>query len=402
MNANTSTKPVIVVGAGPVGCTAAHFLVRSGIPVVLLESEAQLNIDMRASTFHPPSLDMLDRIGVTEKLLPLGLVADKYQYRDRRSGLYAEFDLGVLSRFVKHPFRLQCEQWKLTQVAVDMLKAEPLAGVRMATRITGLSQDADGVTVELEDSQGSSTLQGSFVIGCDGARSVVRKAIGVEFEGFTYPELFLVISTDETIERHFENLSLVNYISDAEEWCTILRVPSAWRVLFPTDPDADPESLTDPDALQARMQRLAPQAEPHRISHTSLYRIHQRVAKSYRVGRVLLAGDAAHLNNPLGGMGMNGGLHDVVNLCDKLDAIVNHGGSMDLLDLYDRQRRITCVDFVQSQTMQNKKAIEERDEGARLQRIRDLQAIAADPEKALVFLSRNNMIDSVRESYAIA
>lgn len=397
----TSSNRVLIVGAGPVGCTAALALAQAGIPVVMVEQEATLARDMRASTFHPPSLDMLARYGLTQRLLPQGLVADRYQYRDRISGAYAEFDMDLLKDVVAHPFRLQCEQYKLTQTAVEMLKDHPHAEVRMATRAVSVAQSADGVSLGIEGPNGAETLHGRYLIAADSTRSVIRKAAGIEFEGFTYPELFLVISTAYPLEKHFENLSFVNYMSGGKDWCTILRVPTHWRVLFPTPQDASAEDLGQPEAIEARMQGLASKPGAYDIDHISFYRIHQRVAKQYRAGNVLLAGDSAHANNPLGGMGMNGGLHDAVNLCDKLIAIMQQGASEDLLDLYERQRRTVTVDFIQTQTIQNKKNVEESDAAARAKRIDDLRRMIDDKVQAKAFLRRNNMIDAVEASYAI-
>jgi 3-(3-hydroxy-phenyl)propionate hydroxylase len=396
------TDRVVISGAGPVGCTCALILAQAGIPVLLLEAEAVLPTDMRASTFHPPTLDMLATIGLTQKLIPQGLVATRYQYRDRVSGRYAEFNLGVLEGIVDHPYRLQCEQFKLTQTVVGMLAEFPHAEVRMGASVSRVEPTDAGVDVIVANKAGDAeTVPARFVIGCDGARSAVRKSAGVEFEGFTYPELFLVVSTDYPLETHLPNLADVNYVSDPTEWCTILRVPLSWRVLFPAPIDASPESLTDPASLQARLQRLAPHDGAFNILHTSLYRVHQRVAKHYRVGNILVAGDAAHVNNPLGGMGMNGGLHDVFNLSQKLIAIVRDGASDDLLDLYERQRRTVTVEYIQTQTIQNKKNIEEANEAQRMQRIEDLRAVAADRAQAITFLRRNNMIDALERSHAI-
>lgn len=394
-------RRVIIAGAGPVGCTAALILARAGIPVTLVEAEEELATDMRASTFHPPTLDMLADIGLTERLLPQGLIADRYQYRDRASGRYAEFNLRALEGLVRHPYRLQCEQFKMTRTVVDMLADYPNVDIRMATSVTGFEQDAQGVTVQLQTSGGVERLAGRYLIGCDGSRSVVRRQAEIEFEGFTYPELFLVVSTDHPLENHFENLAHVNYVSDPQEWCTILRVPSAWRVLFPTDAGAPDDALTDPAAIEARLQRLAAKPGRYNVFHVSLYRIHQRVAKRYRSGSVLIAGDAAHLNNPLGGMGMNGGLHDVVNLCDKLVAIIDGGAGEELLDLYERQRRTVTIEYIQAQTIQNKKTIEEADEDARMARIDHLRAVAADPDQAVAFLRRQNMLDALARAEAI-
>ncbi|MBT5158399.1 MAG: FAD-dependent monooxygenase [Alphaproteobacteria bacterium] len=392
---------VIIAGAGPVGCTAALILAQAGIKVTVLESEASLIEDLRASTFHPPSLDMLDDLGVTEKLLPQGLIASKYQYRDRTSGAYAEFDLGVLSDITKHPYRLQCEQYKLTRTIKPMLEETGNADLRFSTTLRSVVDHSDHVAVTVDGPEGEEIIAARYLIGSDGSRSVVRKEMDIEMEGFTYPELFLVVSTDFPFEDHLPNLSHVNYISDSEEWCTILRVPGFWRVLFPTKEGTTEDELVDAANLEERMQRLVKSDAPYNIVHTTLYNIHQRVAKQYRKGNVLIAGDAAHLNNPLGGMGMNGGLHDVFNLCPKIIDILQNSASEDLLDLYERQRRDVTIDFIQNQTIQNKKNIEQMTQEQRLEHIDNLNKMIADPVQAAAFLSRNNMFDALERAAEI-
>ncbi|MBT3334233.1 MAG: FAD-dependent monooxygenase [Rhodospirillaceae bacterium] len=392
---------VIIVGAGPVGCTAALILVQQGIPVVLVEREPELAEDLRGSTFHPPTLDMLDDLGVTEQLLPQGLIAPTYQYRDRASGAYAEFDLSLLQAHTRHPYRLQCEQYKLTRTILPMLEASGLAEIRFSTQLASITQGDDSVTVEVDGPGGPQTIEGRFLIGADGGPSKVRQSMDIEFEGFTYPERFLVVTTDFPFEEHLENLSYVNYISDPVEWCVILRVPGLWRVLFPTDPDEAEADVLEPARVEGLLQGLVATDTPYDKTHITLYRVHQRVAKTYRRGNVVLAGDAAHLNNPLGGMGMNGGLHDVFNLCPKLAAIMKTGAGEDLLDLYERQRRDITIEFIQNQTIQNKKNMEQIEEEQRLQHIADLRTMIADEEQAVAFLRRNNMLDALERANAI-
>ena len=398
---NTNDFQVAVVGAGPVGCVGALIMARAGFSVLLVEAERELPVDLRASTFHPPTLDMLDSLGLTRFLIDAGLIASRYQYRDRSSGLYAEFDLGVLQGIVEHPFRVQCEQFKLTRHVVSLLEDMPNAQVRMGTTLQHYTQDEQGVCIRLQSGDEVDEIQCDYLIGADGSRSQVRQVMGTEFEGFTYPEQFLVVATDNPLEEQLPNLAHVNYISAADEWCVVLRVVDSWRVLFPTDPDADSDLLKDEQQIEERLQRLAPREDRYNVLHKSLYRIHQRVAKSYRQGRVLLAGDAAHLNNPLGGMGMNGGLHDVFNLSEKLIAVLQGTASDSLLDLYDRQRRTVTWDFVQKQTIENKRRIENADENARMDRIHELRGIAADTPAAIDYLKHHNMIDALECAAAI-
>lgn len=397
-------KPVVIAGAGPVGCALALYLVQQGIPIVLLEGGKELPKDLRASTFHPPSLDLLDQLGVTEKLLEVGLKVHDYQYRDRRTNEVAKFHLKHLAGETNHPYRLQCEQFKMTGIVVEMLKDYDHAEVVFGAEVLGYREDEHGVGVLTFTNGEEVRYEGSFVVGCDGANSCIRHAAGVMYEGLTYPELFLVASTTFPFENHFEDLSWVNYVSDPEEWCVLLKTVDLWRVLVPAPLDADRDTLLSDAFIQDRLQHLVPKEGDYDIHHRTLYRVHQRVAETYRVSpRALLAGDSAHVNNPLGGMGMNGGLHDAFNLADKLQRIIKDGEDMDaLLDLYNRQRRQICIDFVQSHTMRNKKLMESTDESVQRARQKEFLRMANDPELAREFLMRTSMIDSLRDSLKIA
>jgi 3-(3-hydroxy-phenyl)propionate hydroxylase len=399
---DTNNYRVAIVGAGPVGCVAALALAEAGVKVLLIEANEVLPEDLRASTFHPPTLDMLSELGLTEFLIENGLIAKTYQYRDRETGIYAEFDLSVLEGIVKHPFRVQCEQFKLTRKVVELLGEHPNAQVHLGAAFTRYEENGDSVTVHFTKDGQDQVATCEYLLGTDGSRSLVREQMGMEFEGFTYPEQFLVVATDVPMDEKLPNLAPVNYVSAADDWCVVLRVVGNWRILFPTDAGADREALLDPDTIEARLQRLAPHATRYPVLHKSLYRIHQRVAKTYRQGRVLIAGDAAHLNNPLGGMGMNGGVHDVVNLVSKLVPVLEGKADADVLDVYDRQRRTVTWNHVQAQTIANKKIIEELNEEERIGRIHNLQKTAADRDSAIAYLRRHNMLDALEEAAQIA
>lgn len=396
--------PVVIAGAGPVGCTLALYLAQNGIPVVLLDRATELPQDLRASTFHPPTLDQLDRLGLTQRLIPQGLVVRDFQFRERRTGEVAAFDLAHLTGETGHPYRLQCEQYKLTREVVAMLEHYPHARFQSGMRVVGY-READGkVDALLFDGENEEQLRGSFLVGCDGAGSSIRQASGTLFEGLTYPERFLVISTSFPFEQHFENLSWVNYVSDPDEWCVMLKTRDLWRVQFPTSAQADPAQLLSDDFIEDRLQHLCPKPGRYEIEHRTLYKVHQRVAETYRVGqRVLLAGDAAHVNNPLGGMGMNGGIHDAINLGEKLCAVIlDHADRDHQLDSYNLQRRQICIDFIQQRTRENKAMMETDDEAQRANRQQKYMDIAADPVRAKAYLMESSMIDCLRASYEIA
>ena len=394
-------EPMIVAGAGPVGATFALYLAREGFNVVLLEKCDTLPEDWRASTFHSSTLDMLDRLGMSEPLVAQGLIVRKFQYRDRRTNEIAEFDMTYIADATKHPYRLQCEQWRLTQLCVAELAKFPNAQVLFSHDVVDVHQDADGVNVIVEAPDGQKTIRGAYVFGADGANSQVRQKSGFDFGGFTWPEKFLVISTSYPLDKHLPRLSAVNYIADPDEWCVLLRCNNMWRVLIPTKPEDTNEKLLSEEWVQDRLQHIAPKKGDFEVGHRTLYNVHQRVASTYRKGRVLIGGDAAHINNPLGGMGMNGGIHDAINLAEKFVAIRDGKAGDGALDLYDRQRRITAQKFVQDQSIKNKKLIEEKDPDAQRKQQAEMMRIAADPVLSRPMLLKTSMIEVVRDSYQI-
>ncbi len=399
---NPMTSPhVLIAGAGPVGLVSALVLASAGIRVTVLERNPTPAEDLRASTFHPPTLDMLARFGLPDELIAQGLIAQTTQQRDRKEGLIAEFDMSILAGDTQYPFRLQCEQWKLNRLLIQRLAKFPHAQLVLNAQVQTISHDAEGVMLSAVVDGAPQTWRGDYLIGADGAWSAVRQSLGVEFEGFTYPERFLVVSTAFEFAEHLPNLSYVNYVSDPNEWCVLLRVPTLWRVLFPTRAEeTDDEVMTDV-SIQNRLQGLVALPGGYDTVHRTLYKVHQRVAKSFRVGRVILAGDAAHINNPLGGMGMNGGVHDAFSLADKLVQIINHGANQDLLDRYERQRRPIAIDYINANTARNKQTMEEQDPVARRKTHDQLRATAADPATAKAYLRKTSMLDALQRAEAI-
>jgi 3-(3-hydroxy-phenyl)propionate hydroxylase len=399
---HTHQAHVVVAGAGPVGLVSALLLAKQGVEVTVLESAPDLNRDLRASTFHPPTLDMLAPLGLTDDLVAQGLVARYTQQRDRQEGVIAEFDMQLIAPDTDHPFRLQCEQWKLTQMIQTQLNAMPHVHMLFDAKVTQVTQTADQVQVAFTQADEAHSLQAHYLIGADGAWSAVRRSLNIAFEGFTYPERFLVVSTAFEYADHLPRLSYVNYCSDPHEWCVLLRVPTLWRVLFPTKAEESDEAVLTDESVQARLQNLLPQAQAYVTQHRTLYKVHQRVAQRFRHGRVVLAGDAAHINNPLGGMGMNGGIHDAMNLTEKLLAVLQKGESDALLDQYERQRRTIAIDYINASTARNKRDIEERDPVKRQENQQALRELSLDPVRARAYIRQSSMIDALERAKAIA
>ena len=388
-------KQVLVVGAGPVGLTVALSLAHQGVPVRVIEAEPALTEDHRAGSFHPPTLEMLAPFGVTEAMHRIGIKVPRWQIRDRRQGVIVEWDLGLIADLTPYPYRFHLEQFRLTPILFEKLRAFPHATVEFSTEFLDAAPLADSVTVKT--SRG--TLETPWLVGCDGGRSPVRKVTGTDFEGFTWPERFVVISTPQDFAIH--GFTSNAYIADPKEWAAVFHMPGLWRLAFPVHPEEDEAEVLAAEAIEGRMQRFLPRPQRYEVLQKGIYRVHQRVAKNWRAGRILLAGDAAHLNNPLGAFGLNGGLHDAVLLGDYLGKVCNGSADERLLDLYVRKRRTANVEFVQTQSIGNKKMLEEADEAKREATFAELRRIAADRDLARDFLIRSSMIWSVRRAAEI-
>ncbi|MBN9475879.1 MAG: hypothetical protein ABS43_21585 [Bordetella sp. SCN 67-23] len=394
MTANN--QRVLIAGAGPVGLVAANVLADAGIPVTVFEAEASLPQTLRASTFQPATLDLLARLDISKLLINMGLVAPRMQYRDRQ-GWVAEFNFGAIDGETAHPYRLQCEQFKLNGLLVDRLARIPHAEVRFDARVADARQDANGVTLTVQGTDGAETTErGTWLIGADGGRSAVRDLVGVVLEGFTWTERFLVASTPFDFADVIPGLAEVSYFADPEQWFFLLRVPGLWRVMLPVGADETDADILSDASIQRRLQCVHPNPAGYAIEHRTIYSVHQRVAPRYRVGRAFLAGDAAHLNNPLGGMGMNGGIHDAFNLADKLARVCLGQADDALLDRYEAERRPVALDYVNKITIANKTNLETRDEARQKTWREEMTRTAGDGQLAREYLLKVSMISSLR------
>jgi 3-(3-hydroxy-phenyl)propionate hydroxylase len=404
----TYPERIVVIGAGPVGLCLSLALAQADLQVCLVEALGDDNFleqVPRAGTNHPATLEMLDRLGLYQMLEPRGIIAPVFHYWHRREGkLIAAFDHVHLKNDTRFPYVLQCERIKIVEEALKMAKAHPNIDLRLATEFIAFTQDADGVRARVKNPAGEEeTIEGRYLVSGEGARSIVRKDLGIAFEGFTYDDRTLNIEVAYDFRRH--GYAERNYISDPAEWSNLFHwkgPPDRWRVHFPIDPKADEIALMQPEILQAKLQAFLPTGKPFDIVGSNLYVVHQRVAQKFRTGRAILAGDSAHVNSPIGAMGMNSGIHDAINLADKLIAIARREADDSVLDRYERQRRHVAVAHTQAQTMRNKRLLAEKDPAVRQRNHDDLRRTADDPALARQYLLRTALFESLQEADAIA
>lgn len=398
----SQTDDVIIIGAGPVGLCLALQLADHGLSVRVFEKESAIEEDLRASTFHPPTLDMLAPSGITDELVADGLPCPTWQIRLHPSGDRAVFDLSVLSDVTAYPYRLQCEQWKLARALHRRVAKCPDIEVQFGCEAEKIVQDDNGVSVTILKDGESTTYRAHYLAGCDGSRSIVRKSMGLEFAGLTYPETTLLATTLFPFEDHLEGLSNVSYCwRDNGGNFSLLKVPGRWRVsIYPEEGLSIEEQIT-PQALNASLQEIIPRAEPYDIMERRPYRVHMRIVPNYREGRVLLAGDAAHVNSPSGGMGLNGGLHDAFELSRALIEVLCKGADPSRLDLYDRRRRPIARDEILAQADRNRARMRERDPAKRRELLAGLQAITGDRARMRDYLYKSSMLDGLQRAAAI-
>ncbi|MCY0854867.1 FAD-dependent oxidoreductase [Cupriavidus sp. D39] len=396
---------IAIVGAGPVGLTTALTLARQGVPCAVFESADEIAREQRGAAFHPPTLEIFRKLGIEAALTKMGIRIPVWQMRDRSAGVYAEFDLGTLSTLTDFPFRFHLPQHYLSTLLIEVLRTLPHVDLRFGESLDSVSTDGASATLNLRTAQGAREVKMPWVVGADGARSTVRKRGGFGFEGFTWREKFLVTN----VAMPMETLGYTGtaYVSDPEHWAVVLKLyddarPDLWRVAMPADPDVDDAVLLAPANVQARLRETLGVDMDFPLAYSGTYRVHQRVADTFVKGRILLAGDAAHINNPIGGFGLNGGVHDAFNLGTKLAEVWHGRAGAELLDLYSRQRRTVAVEVVQKNSIRNKKAMEERDPQVRRRNQQAMHAISLDPDKSREFLLDSSMIASIRRADAIA
>lgn len=337
--------PVVIVGAGPVGLVSALYLHWLRIPFVVLEEDADLSTAAKAGTLTPRSLEIFSQLGAIDDLLREGLRLDAIDLVERRKDrVLMRMPLHELHRETSYPFTVNLPQSDYERILHEHVQGSDLGEVRFEQRVVDLEQDETGCRLTVQTPEGMETLEGSYVLACDGGRSEIRRQLGIKHEGKTYPEKFALIDIEADLDSDADRKpSHLSYVFDPEEWLILVRQPNMWRVLWPIPPESD-----EPDTPEVeRKLRLAVGDRPVKILGVITYKVHHRVAERWRVGRTFLLGDAAHLITPVGGLGASTGIMDANNLAWKVAWVARGLAGDNLLDTYEEERR-PIAEFIAS------------------------------------------------------
>lgn len=388
------TPEVVIVGAGPAGLVAALTLANAGVSVRILEKGSDLSTESRASTFHPSSMQVFERLGFIEELHRGAVKVPRVQFRDRVDGPFATLDYSLLQEHTTYPYRLQIEQSKITRRIAQRLATMGIH-VDFDHEVVQALADGDTSVVTVSTPRGVVDIKPRIVLGADGATSIVRRTIGRAFSGMTYPERYLVVSTVSPLEEIMGDIELVNYVSDPNEWLAILKTPDHWRVTFPLGDEVDEGAAQQPVELRRRLHEVT--GEEIDFTHSNIYRVHRRVASNFGRGSTFLIGDAAHVNNPLGGLGMNSGVLDAYFVSRRVAAYLAGDQSLEYVKAYADVHRDLALNVVGKQTNYNWVALRESDETARSSQQRELAAIATDPVRSIQHLRGSALLKALED-----
>jgi len=382
---------VVIAGAGPTGLVAALALAQRGVSVLVVEAGPGPSTRSRASTFHGSTLDLLGELGVADALVARGRVASRLQYRDRDEGIVAELDYAAIAGDTAHPFRLQVEQRELTRLAYERLRDYPHAEVVFNTTVDGVVPEPDGVVLQA----GRERFGGRWAFGADGAHSAVRRALGIEFVGTTYDRRYLTVMTDLDLARLLPGVSPVTYVWGGDQGVSLLGLRDHWRVAFRVGPEeSDDEAMAAARVQQRLRAAVSADVDRYPVIERYMFAVHRRTADTFHLGRCVLVGDAAHLNSPSGGMGMNSGIHDAYAFAETIARILHGRAGVADLAVAATERRRVAREVIGARSERNYQDIIETNSGSRRTRRDEMRHIAGDPELTRRYLLEASMFDS--------
>jgi 2-polyprenyl-6-methoxyphenol hydroxylase-like FAD-dependent oxidoreductase len=345
---------VIIVGGGPTGFITALGLAQAGVRLTVIEAEPQIVDSPRAAVYHWSVVEGLEKLGIRKEVETIGFPKQDYTYLVHKTGERIDFSLEVLNGRTPYPYNLHLGQHKLAEIALRRLTEFPHVSVRFNTRLTALNQDATGVTLQVMTPAGPEELRTKWVVGADGAGSTVRHQLGLDFAGMTWPERFVATNLYFDFERY--RYARATFLIDDTYGAVIAKIDNAglWRCTYMEDAGLSEALLMD--RLKPVYAAIVPGAD-YSIERATPYRMHQRSARHYRDGRVVLVGDAAHVTNPTGGLGLTSGLFDCFALYPALSAVILEGADASILDRYSDSRRDIFLNRISPQAVANKRLI---------------------------------------------
>ena len=393
MRNEQATKSIVIAGAGPVGLFAAVLLVKAGYRVIVLEICEGLALNRRASTFHPATLDLLQAHALSDPLIARGSIAQGWQYMIHGTKNHAVFDLEIICDLTAHPFRLQCEQYYFSDIALEFLLASPLFEIRFAHGIREVENVAGEVRIQVGKAGAEYELRAPWLIAADGGNSTVRQKMGLAFAGSILPSTSITLVLSHPFQDEIPGLLGVNYVWTETGYYSLIQIRDQWRFTYSPDPGQSLVEAVSTPVAEAHVQSVFPSLRPYELLHIDHYTLQQRCLNSFREGHVLFAGDAAHLNSPTGGMGMNAGIHDAQCLVEHLLPVLE-GADPALLDRYSRRRQTIALEEIQRLSERNYRWHRETNPDRRLEIWRELQEIVNDRRKTRDFLLDSSMIRS--------
>jgi len=373
-------EDVVIIGGGPVGLISALGLAQAAVRVSVIEAEPHVVNSPRAAVHFWSVLDGLERLGVLAEAEAAGVRKQDYTYLVRSTGERIEYSMKVLEGHVPRPYNLHLSQHRLAEIALRRLRTFSNATVRFGARLQALQQDGDGVTLSVATGRDTQELRARWVIGADGAGSTVRRLLGLSFDGTTWPERFVATNVYYDFERY--GYTRTTFVIDARYGAVIALLDNEglWRCTYMEDATLPEQTFLE--RLPRAYAAILPGDGAYRLERASPYRMHQRSAPRYRVGRVVLAGDAAHVTNPTGGLGLTSGLFDSYALYPALTAVVLENADDEVLDRYAVARRDTFVNRVSSQATANKKLVFHANGGGRdlEEAVESLRRLATDAQ----------------------
>ena len=343
--------PVIIVGAGPVGLSLALGLARYRVRSILFERNAEPVPESRALIIWPRTLEIMRDWGAYDALRAEGTFLTRFKMVNAATGRQLIcVDFRNVEDIVEDPGILVLPQSDTERILRDLVNQNPYCELRTGAEVTAIEQQTQYVDAKVKDANGETTVRGTYLIGCDGAHGLVRHAMGLTLEGVTYDARVLL--SDEIVDRDIRDDETMRVFLDQPGFVGGVRFgPRAWRMMTLIGKDADDATAMGSASHDERLHKVFGCRMTSRTTWTSIFKIHRRHAQRFVIGRVALAGDAAHVNSPAGGQGMNSGIHDAANLAWKLSYILNGAGDCaSLFESYDIERREMVTDTIERYT----------------------------------------------------